>query len=683
MKDVFHQLAQLRQQLQQAAYEYFVLDAPTLPDAEYDRLMVALQQLEQAHPHLITPDSPTQRVGGAAQSAFATIQHTLPMLSLENLFTETDCLAFLQRLQTALQCEQPLMLCGELKLDGVAVSLRYEAGLLVQAATRGDGVTGEAITHNVRTIRAIPLRLQGDSLPEVLEVRGEIFMTEAGFAQLNAQAEQRGEKRFANPRNAAAGSLRQLDPAITARRPLTFLCYGLGSVQGGQLPTSHWGCLQQFKQWGLPVSDWSQRLCGAEAVLHYYQQISQQRFDLGFAIDGIVIKVDELGLQQQLGARARAPRWAAAYKFAAQEELTLLREVTFQVGRTGVITPVAQLEPVAVAGVWIRHATLHNADEINRLQIHQGDTVIVRRAGEVIPQVVSVIAERRPAGARAIRYPDHCPACHSGLERLPGKAAIRCCGGLICPAQRKESLKHFASRRALDIEGLGEQLIEQLVDQQLVQTAADLFRLSLEQLIPLARMGRRSAEKLLAALEKAKQTTFPRFLFALGIPLVGERTALHLANHFGSLAALQSADLQQLIAVPEVGEGVANHLDHFLQEPHNQKVLAELLSPEIGVRWPDPLVEDQIVDHPLKGQRFVLTGTLHSLTRQQAKERLLALGAEVSETLSRSTHWLVVGQQPGSKLAKAQRLNIPIVDEQALLNWFNSHPSEGNKHESR
>jgi DNA ligase (NAD+) len=678
MKDVSHQLAQLRQQLQQAAYDYFVLDAPALPDAEYDRLMRALQQLEQAHPHLITPDSPTQRVGGAAQSIFATIQHILPMLSLENLFTETECLAFLQRLHTRLKREQPLTFCGELKLDGVAVSLRYEAGLLVQAATRGDGLTGEVITHNVRTISSIPLRLHGDSLPEILEVRGEIFMTEAGFSQLNAQANQRGEKLFANPRNAAAGSLRQLDPTITARRPLTFLCYGLGSVQGGQghLPTSHWGCLQQLKQWGLPISEWSQRLCGAEGVLHYYQQITQQRFHLGFAIDGIVIKVDDIELQQQLGSRARAPRWAAAYKFAAQEEMTQLHDVTFQVGRTGVITPVAQLEPVAVAGVWIRHATLHNADEINRLQLHQGDTVIVRRAGEVIPQVVSVMTDRRLAGASAIRYPDHCPACRSGLERLPGKAAIRCCGGLICPSQRKEALKHFASRRAFDIEGMGEQLIEQLVDQQLVHTAADLFHLSLERLLPLARMGRRSAEKLLVALEKAKQTTFPRFLFALGIPLVGERTALHLANHFRILARLQSADRQQLMAVPEVGEEVANHLDHFLREAHNQQVITELLSPEIGVRWPDPLIVDTIPDHPLQGQRFVLTGTLQSLTRQQAKERLLAVGAEVSETLSQSTNWLVAGQQPGSKLAKAQRLNIPIVDEPTLLNWLNSRPGE-------
>lgn len=676
MNDVSHQLEQLRQQLQQAAYEYFVLDAPSLPDAEYDRLLVALQQLEQANPHLITPDSPTQRVGGAAQSEFATLQHTVPMLSLENLFTETECLAFLQRLQTGVKRQQPLTLCGELKLDGVAVSLRYEAGLLVHAATRGDGMTGEEITHNVRTIRAIPLRLRGESLPEVVEVRGEIFMTEAGFAQLNAQAHQRGEKLFANPRNAAAGSLRQLNPALTARRPLTFLCYGLGSVQGGQLPSSQWACLQQFKAWGLPVSDLSQPLCGTEAVLHYYQQIRQQRFSLGFAIDGVVIKVDEFGLQQQLGSRARAPRWAAAYKFAAQEELTLLHDVTFQVGRTGVVTPVAQLEPVSVAGVWIRHATLHNADEINRLQLHQGDTVIVRRAGEVIPQVVSVMTERRPAGAQAIRYPDHCPACHSGLERLPGKVATRCCGGLICPAQRQEALKHFASRRALDIEGMGEQLIEQLVDQQLVHSPADLFRLSLERLLPLARMGERSAQKLLVALEKAKQTTLSRFLFALGIPLVGERTAQHLANHFGSLAQLQSADLQQLIAVPGVGEGVAEHLEHFLREPHNQQVIAELLSPEIGVQWPDPPAVETILDHPLQGQRLVLTGTLQSLTRQQAKERLLALGAEVSETLSRITNGLVVGQQPGSKLVKAQRLNIPIIDEQTLLSWLNSHPGE-------
>jgi DNA ligase (NAD+) len=676
MNDVSEQLEELRRQLQQAAYEYFVLDAPTLPDAEYDRLMVVLQQLEQANPHLITPDSPTQRVGGAPQSEFATIQHTLPMLSLENLFTETDCLAFLQRLQTGLNREQPLRLCGELKVDGVAVSLRYESGLLVQAATRGDGLTGEEITHNVRTIRAIPLRLQGDSFPEVLEVRGEIFMTEAGFTQLNAQAHQRGEKQFANPRNAAAGSLRQLDPAITSRRPLTFLCYGLGSVQGGQMPSNQWDCLQQFKQWGLPVSDWIQPLCGVEAVLDYYQKISQQRFSLGFAIDGVVIKVNEFGLQQQLGSRARAPRWAAAYKFAAQEELTLLHDVTFQVGRTGVLTPVAQLEPVSVAGVWIRHATLHNADEINRLQLHQGDTVIVRRAGEVIPQVVSVITERRPTGAQAVCYPDHCPACHSGLERLPGKVAIRCCGGLICPAQRKEALKHFASRHALDIEGMGEQLIEQLIDQQLVQTPADLFRLSLDRLIPLARMGERSAQKLLAALEKAKQTTFSRFLVALGIPLVGERTALHLANYFGSLAGLQAADLQQLIAIPEVGEMVANHLIQFLQEPHNQQVIAELLSPEIGVQWPAPQAVVQNPGHPLQGQRFVLTGTLHGLTRQQAKERLAACGAEVSETLSRSTDWLVAGQQPGSKLAKAQRLKIPIVGEQALLNWLNRHPGE-------
>lgn len=669
MTDPAQKIAQLRQKLQRAAYEYYGLDAPTLPDAEYDRLLVELQHLEHTFPHLITPDSPTQRVGGKPLAEFTSVSHTIPMLSLDNLFTEAECLAFLQRLQNGLALSESLAICGELKLDGVAISLRYETGVLVQAATRGDGFTGEDVTHNVRTIRSIPLRLQGVDIPEILEVRGEVFIRERDFAKLNEQARQCGDKLFANPRNAAAGSLRQLDPGVAAQRPLSFLVYGFGVVSRGQLPNSQWACLQQFKRWGLPVSEFSQLLQSKEAIEHYYQKIEQQRFQLGFAIDGIVLKIDDIRYQQQLGSRARSPRWAAARKFAAQEELTLLHDVQFQVGRTGVITPVAQLEPVMVAGVCIRQATLHNADELQRLQLHYGDTVIVRRAGEVIPQVVSVITERRPVDAQPVYYPKQCPACHSSLERLPGKAAIRCCGGLICPAQRKEALKHLASRRALDIDGLGEQLIEQLVDQQLVGSAADLFRLTIEDLLPLSRVGQRSAKKLVAALQRAKQTTLARFLFSLGIPMVGERTAQHLANHFKNLDALISATTEQLTTVPEVGGVIAEHIEHFFQESHNQQVIHELISSAIGLQWPSPELIT-INSHPLQGKRLVLTGTLQSLSRQQAQGKLLALGAQVSDSLSRATDWLVVGNLPGSKLVKAQQLGVSIMDEAQLLDWL-------------
>ncbi|MBW5823842.1 NAD-dependent DNA ligase LigA [Yersinia kristensenii] len=665
MESIIQQINQLRTSLRHHEHQYHVLDAPEIPDAEYDRLMQQLRDLEAQHPELITNDSPTQRVGAAPLDAFEQVKHEVPMLSLDNVFDEESYLAFDKRVHDRLKSAEPLTFCCELKLDGLAVSLLYEEGELVRAATRGDGTTGENITANVRTIRAIPLRLQGDNIPRRVEVRGEVFMSQAGFEQLNDEARRKGGKIFANPRNAAAGSLRQLDPRITAKRPLTFFCYGVGLLDGGELPRSHIQRLMQFKHWGLPVSNRVKLCTGSEQVIAFYRQVEQDRAGLGFDIDGVVIKVDSLDLQEQLGFVARAPRWATAFKFPAQEQITQVREVEFQVGRTGAITPVARLEPVQVAGVIVSNATLHNADEIERLGLRIGDTVIVRRAGDVIPQVVGVVMEQRPQDAKEITFPEHCPVCGSDIERVEGEAVARCTGGLFCAAQRKEALKHFVSRRALDVEGMGDKIIEQLVEKQYVENPADLFTLTAGKLTGLDRMGPKSAQNLIAALEKAKQTTFARFLYALGIREVGEATAANLAAHFRNLTNLRAADIEALKSVPDVGEIVAKHVLNFLGEEHNQKVIEAL---EKVISWPEPqqIIAEEI-DSPFAGKTVVLTGSLTILSRDEAKDRLTALGAKVSGSVSKKTDLVIAGEAAGSKLVKAQELGITVIDEAEMI----------------
>ncbi len=668
MATIEEQINQLRTQLRHHEYQYHVLDAPEVPDAEYDRLMRELRELETAHPTLITADSPTQRVGAAPLSAFEQVKHQVPMLSLDNVFDEESYLAFYKRVQDRLKTTEPLTFCCELKLDGLAVSLLYENGELVQAATRGDGTTGENITANVRTIRAIPLRLHGDNIPARLEVRGEVFMPQPGFEAMNDEARRTGGKVFANPRNAAAGSLRQLDPRITAKRPLTFFCYGVGLLEGGELPRSHIARLQQFKAWGLPVSD-RVRLCtGSEEVLAFYRQVEADRPSLGFDIDGVVVKIDSLDIQETLGFVARAPRWATAFKFPAQEQITLVKDVEFQVGRTGAITPVARLEPVLVAGVMVSNATLHNADEIERLGLRIGDTVIVRRAGDVIPQVVGVVLDERPENAREVVFPTQCPVCHSDVERVEGEAVARCTAGLICGAQRKEALKHFVSRRALDVDGMGDKIIDQLVEKEYVKTPADLFRLTAGKLTGLDRMGPKSAQNVVNALEKAKETTLARFLYALGIREVGEATAANLAAHYGSVEALRAADIESLKTVQDVGEVVAKHVVNFLSEEHNQQVIDELLSPEINIHWPEvQVIVPEEIDSPFAGKTVVLTGSLSILSRDEAKDRLTALGAKVSGSVSKKTDLVIAGEAAGSKLAKAQELGIDVIDEAEMI----------------
>lgn len=672
MESVQEKITELRTTLRHHEYLYHVLDTPEIPDAEYDRLMRELRTLEEQHPDLITPDSPTQRVGAAPLTAFEQVRHEVPMLSLDNVFDETGYLAFNKRVQDRLKSSDDITFCCELKLDGLAVSLLYEDGLLVRAATRGDGTTGENITTNVRTIRAIPLRLKGDNIPARLEVRGEVFMNQAGFEKLNAEARRTGGKIFANPRNAAAGSLRQLDPRITAKRPLTFFCYGIGLVEGGELPHSHWERLQQFKAWGIPVSDRIRRLHSAEEVLDFYHQVERDRPQLGFDIDGVVIKVDSQELQERLGFVARAPRWAIAFKFPAQEQLTHVRDVEFQVGRTGAITPVARLEPVQVAGVLVSNATLHNADEIARLGLRIGDRVVIRRAGDVIPQVVNVVESERPDDTREITFPSHCPVCGSDVERVEGEAVTRCTGGLICGAQRKEALKHFVSRRALDVEGMGDKIIDQLVEKEYVKTPADLFRLSAGLLTGLDRMGPKSAQNVVDALEKAKSTTLPRFLYALGIREVGEATAVNLANHFGSLEKIMDADLDALIAVQDVGKIVASHVRNFMEEESNREVIRQLVE-EMGIHWPAiTLVNVEELDNPFAGKTVVLTGSLSVMSRDEAKERLTALGAKVSGSVSKKTDLVIAGEAAGSKLAKAQELGIEVIDEAEMIRLLDS-----------
>jgi len=671
MSDIQTQIDRLRQQLNFHNYQYYVEDAPSIPDADYDRLYQQLQQLEQAHPQLITSESPTQRVGAKPLEKFGQVTHQIPMLSLDNAFEDADFTAFCQRMADRLDQQTEFSFCAEPKLDGLAVSIRYEQGMLTQAATRGDGYTGEDITSNIKTIRCIPLKLQGD-FPPVLEVRGEVFMPLAGFEKMNDEARLRNDKVFANPRNAAAGSLRQLDPKITASRPLSFYAYAVGAVDDPAAllsSNSHYQRLQQLKSWGLPVCPEIQLCQGETAALDYHKAILARRANLAYEIDGVVLKVDSLAQQLALGFVSRAPRWAVAFKFPAQEKTTRLLDVDFQVGRTGSITPVARLEPVSVGGVTVSNATLHNQDEINRLGIEIGDTVIVRRAGDVIPQIVAVVLEQR-GETTPIVFPQSCPVCQSDVERIEGEAVTRCTGGLYCAAQRKEALKHFVARKALDIEGLGDKLIEQLVDEQLVKTPADIFNLDMPALVGLERMGEKSALKLLQAIEAAKHTTLPRFIYALGIRDVGEATALNLSQHFRSLPALQGAGLEQLLEVADVGSVVAGRLLHFFQDAHQQQVIADLL--QVGLHWPEIAAKAQTAQ-PLIGQTLVLTGTLTAMGRDEAKDKLQQLGAKVAGSVSAKTHAVIAGDNAGSKLAKAEELGVAVWSEQQMLDLFAAH----------
>lgn len=662
-KDVQDRIAALRDEIDQHNYRYYVLDEPSIPDAEYDRLLRELQALEAEHPELVTPDSPTQRVGAAPLSTFDEVVHKVPMLSLDNAFSEEEMAAWDKRVRNRLGDQAVVDYAAEPKLDGLAISLRYEQGRLVQAATRGDGATGEEVTQNVRTIKAVPLKLRGKGWPKVLEVRGEVFMPKAGFEALNERARKAGEKTFVNPRNAAAGSLRQLDSNITATRPLAMFCYGLGEVDGGPPAPTHAETMARLKDWGLPVSPELRVVQGMDGCLGYYADIGQRRDTLPYDIDGVVFKVNDYAAQEQLGFVSRAPRWAIAHKFPAQEELTTVEAVEFQVGRTGAVTPVARLTPVFVGGVTVSNATLHNMDEVARKDVRVGDTVIVRRAGDVIPEVVSVIPERRPDHTEPVTLPAHCPVCGSDVIKPEGEAVARCSGGLYCAAQRKEAVKHFASRKALDIEGLGDKLVEQLVEQELIHDPADVFALTLEQIAGLERMAEKSAQNLLDALDKAKQTTLARFLFAIGIREVGEATAQVLARQFGSLAAIEAADEERLQQTPDVGPIVAAHIASFFRQSHNREVIDKLIA--AGVCWEEGEPAPEPEELPLNGKTFVLTGTL-SRPRDDFKAELQALGAKVAGSVSKKTDYVVAGEAAGSKLSKAQELGVTVLDEAGL-----------------
>lgn len=657
----------LVEQLQVYSHSYYVLDAPTIPDSEYDRLFRLLQAVEDANPSWVVPDSPSLRVGGQALEAFSQVQHRVPMLSLDNAFNDQELEDFNRRNQERLGISEEIEYGCEPKLDGIAVSLMYQQGLLERAATRGDGNTGEDITQNVKTIGSIPLRLQGADIPDVLEVRGEIYMPKAGFDRLNQTARERGDKEFANPRNAAAGSLRQLDSKITASRPLEMCAYSVGYLELGSapaLPSSHTDILYKLQQWGFLINAQMTVAKNIQGCIEYYQRIASVRDELAYDIDGIVFKVNDSRQQQTLGFVSRAPRWAVAYKFPAQEELTVLEDVEFQVGRTGAITPVARLQPVFVGGVTVSNATLHNRDEVARLGVKVGDTVIIRRAGDVIPQIVSVVKDRRPDSAVEIEFPDKCPVCDSLVVRKEGEVVARCTGGLICGAQRKEALKHFVSRKALDVDGLGDKLIDQLVDNELVESMADLFHLEIAPVAALERMAEKSAQNLLNSLEDAKNTSLARFLYSLGIREVGEATARNLAQHFGNLPTLMSASVEALLEVNDVGPIMAEFIVGFFADERNRVEIERLQ--QAGLHWSDVEVktDEQL---PLKGLIYVLTGTLEKLSRNDAKAALQELGAKVAGSVSAKTSVLVAGPGAGSKLKKAQDLNIEIIDEDALI----------------
>ena len=659
--------AELRDNIEYHNYRYYSLDDPLVPDAEYDRLLRELQSLENQYPELITTQSPTQRVGAVPVEAFGEVVHTVPMLSLANAFEDPELNDFHRRVCERLDVEE-VEYAAEPKLDGLAASIRYEDGLLVSGATRGDGTRGEDVTQNIRTIKAVPLHLRGDNFPRVLEVRGEVYMTEEGFQRLNEEQVRRERKPFANPRNAAAGGLRQLDPSITAERPLTMVCYGAGDVREGWLPSTHTEILARLKHWGFKVSPEVALVQGVEGCRNYYSQMLARRESLGYAIDGVVFKVNDVAEQQQLGTVSRAPRWAIAYKFPAEEELTRVRDIDVQVGRTGVLTPVARLEPVQVGGVVVTNATLHNQDELDRKDVRVGDTVVVRRAGDVIPEVARVVKSRRPRRTRRFYLPDRCPVCGSEVIRMEGEVAARCSGGLYCPAQRKQAVRHFASRRAMDIEGLGQKFIDQLVDADLVHSILDIYSLTEDQLAALDRMGKKSAANLVAAIARSRDTTLARLLYALGIRDVGEATALSLAIHFGDLKPLRAAPVERLQEVPDVGPVVARQITSFFTEPHNREVLNGLVK---VIRWPAQAPQST-GDAKLAGKRFVITGTLDAMSRDEAKRRLVALGAKVSGSVSRKTDYLVAGAKSGSKRGKAEKLRITILDEEEFLKLINA-----------
>ena len=664
-------VAELKELLERYNHRYHALDDPEVPDAEYDRLMIELRALEEQFPQLRTADSPTQRVGAAPVAAFGAVRHRMAMLSLDNAFSEEEVRDFDRRIRERLAergsadpaSVGPMRYSAEPKLDGLAISARYENGVFVQGATRGDGETGEDVTQNLRTIAALPLKLRGANLPGVLEVRGEVFMPLAGFARFNKEAAARGEKSFVNPRNAAAGSLRQLDPKMTAARPLDLFIYGVGIVEGGALPPRHSETLQALRNMGFKISPQSKLVESVEGCLRYYGEIGAMRSQLPYQIDGVVYKVDDLDLQRQLGFVSRAPRWAIAHKFPAEEALSTVRGIEFQVGRTGALTPVARLEPTFVGGVTVSNATLHNMDELARKDVRVGDTVVIRRAGDVIPEVARVLIERRPAGALPVELPKTCPVCASPVVREADQAVARCSGGRICAAQRKEEIKHFAARRALDIQGLGDKLVDQLVDRDWVRSPADLFSLRVDQLETLERMGEKSAQKLNAAMQDAKRTTLPRFLYALGIRDVGEATALALAQNFEDFAALRRASEDEIQRVPDVGPVVAKQVAGYFRDPENAAIVDRLMMS--GINW--PARAPPAADSGLAGKTFVLTGTLQALTRDAAAEAIVQRGGKVTAGVSKKTHFLVAGAEAGSKLTKAQALGVPVLDEAAFL----------------
>ena len=664
-------LEQLRRTIRDYDFQYYVLDDPTVPDAEYDRLMRELLKIEATDASLIRSDSPSQRVAGQALGAFQQIKHERPMLSLGNVFNEEELDAFDERLRKRLGVEKALAYVGEPKLDGLAVSVLYENGQLIRAATRGDGQTGEDITENVRTIRSIPLCLQGDHFPRRLEVRGEVFISKAGFKQLNQQARAAGEKEFVNPRNAAAGSLRQLDPSITATRPLEVFFYALGIVSEDFIPQQHFSVLRYLQSWGLRVNPLVEELNGAAECYRYFQKMADKRERLDYEIDGIVYKINSISLQEELGYVARAPRWATAHKFPAEEELTQVRDIEFQVGRTGAITPVARLQPVFVGGVTVSNATLHNMDEVRRKDVRAGDTVIVRRAGDVIPEVVKVVLARRPDNSQSVQLPEVCPECASPLQQVEGLTVVRCSGGFTCPAQRKGALKHYASRKAMDIEGLGDKLIDQLVEQNLVSELDDLYRLQWQEIAELERMAEKSARNLVAAISKSRETQCARFIYALGIREVGEATALALAEYFQQeLAALMQADLQQLLLIDDVGPvGAKNVIDYFALEKNKKVVLR--LTKDIGIVWPQSETLMNLNEASLAGCTYVITGSLTAMSREEAAERLRMQGAKVSASVSAKTTGLIAGEKAGSKLQKAEKLGLPILSEADLLQLLN------------
>ncbi|MES2142151.1 MAG: NAD-dependent DNA ligase LigA [Pseudomonadota bacterium] len=660
---ILKKIEQLKKKINEHSYRYYIVDDPEISDSAFDALFRELQKLEKQHPELITDDSPTQRVGIMPLTSFKQIEHAIPMLSLENAFSEKEVLAFNKRIQDRLASNKIIEYACEPKLDGIAVSLTYENGKLIRAATRGDGNIGEDITLNIRTIAMIPLQLRGSDYPKVLEVRGEVYIPKKAFQQLNDRLKQAGEKTFVNPRNAAAGSLRQLDPKITAKRALAFFTHSVGEFKKGRLADKHTEILQQFESWGLPRCPQTESAAGIEACLAYYHKIAELRADLPYEIDGVVYKVNSIALQKQLGFKSRDPRWALAHKFPAQEELSHILAIEFQVGRTGALTPVARLKPVFVGGATVSNATLHNIDEIKRKDIRVGDTVVVRRAGDVIPEVVRVIKEKRPKQTLPVQLPKHCPICGSEVTKSPQEAAARCNGALYCPAQLKEAIKHFASRKAMNIEGLGDKIVDQLVEKEIIKDVADLYTLMPTPLADLERLGEKSAVKLCNAIVNSKKTTFTRFLYALGIRDVGISTAFSLANHFQQLKSLMQANEETLQSIPDIGPIVAMHIKKFFTETHNREIIQRLLA--AGIHWPKPTsVKKQST---VNGKTFVLTGSLENLTREKAISLLQTQGAKVSNSVSKKTDYVLVGKDPGSKFSQAKKLGITCLTEKTFL----------------